>query len=230
MIYIYARVSTTEQGADGAASLPEQLRKCRALAVMRGASKFDCIEYIDKGVSGSVPLNARPYGKEMMIACREGDTIVSCKMDRLFRSATDALNSLELFAKIGVSLILLDFGVEPITSNGIGKMFFGVLALMAEFERERIRERTEEGRRGKRARSGYMGGGVRYGYQSIGTGRDAVVQPKADEQEVIRVIKTMVNNGHKPGRVARYLTKHHPSRTGKAWQIVQINRILQHST
>ena len=228
MIFLYARVSTLEQARDHAVSIPEQLRKCRAVATMRGASKFDYIEYVDEGVSGSIALNARPYGREMMIACKEGDLIVASKLDRLFRSATDALNTIELLGKIGTSLIILDMGVEPITGNGISKLFFGILAMMAEFERDRIRERTEEGRRGKRARCGFMGGGVPYGFQSVGMGRDAVLAPHEQEQEVVKTIKAMVKNGHSPGRVARYLTMYHPSRTGKPWQQVQVERILQH--
>jgi putative DNA-invertase from lambdoid prophage Rac len=228
MMYLYARVSTLEQARDNAVSLPEQLRKCRAVATMRGASKFDFIEYVDEGVSGTVPLNARPYGREMMIACRECDTVIAAKLDRLFRSATDALNTIELLKKIGVALIILDFGVEPIAGNGISKLFFGILAMMAEFERERIRERTEEGRRGKRARNGFIGGGVPFGYECVGSGRDAIIRPHEQEQVVIAKIKELTRNGHKPGRVVRYLTQYHPTRTGKPWQEIQVQRILKH--
>ena len=91
MIFTYARVSSIEQAAEGNASIPEQLRKGKALASMRGVPGKDVITFIDKGISGSVPLAFRPQGKEMLEAAQTGDVICASKMDRLFRSAIDAL-------------------------------------------------------------------------------------------------------------------------------------------
>src|ERR1700678_2698034 len=165
MIFSYARVSTLEQAADGAISIAEQHRKNRALASMRGGSSDDGIEFTDAGISGSVALSERPSGREMLAGAKKGDVICACKMDRLFRSASDALVTAEALKDRGVDLILIDLGLDPVTGNGTAKLFFGVLTLMAEFERDRIRERTEEGRRGKRERSGYMGGVVPFGFK-----------------------------------------------------------------
>ena len=91
MIFSYARVSTTEQAADGTTSIAEQHRKNRALATMRGVSADNIAEFTDAGVSGSIALSERPSGKEMLDAAKKGDVIVASKMDRLFRSASDAL-------------------------------------------------------------------------------------------------------------------------------------------
>ena len=142
MIFCYARVSTLGQADDGAASIPEQLRMGRALATMRGAKQAECVNFIDRGISGSVPLVLRPEGKEMLNAAQKGDVIVAAKMDRLFRSAIDALQTAEELKKRGIDLVLLDIGSDPVTGNGVGKMFFGIIACVAEFERDRIRERT----------------------------------------------------------------------------------------
>jgi DNA invertase Pin-like site-specific DNA recombinase len=226
MIFCYARTSTVEQAADGAASIPEQLRKGRALAQMRGMSAKDCVSFIDKGISGSTPLAFRPQGKEMLEAAQKGDCIVSSKMDRLFRSALDALQTAEELKARGVDLVLLDVSSDPVTGNGVGKMFFGIMACVAEFERSRINERTEEGRRGKRARRGFMGGGVPIGFKVQGKGREAQLEEDEREQAAIAKIKELLESKHQPGRIGRYLTKYYPTRSGRPWQCVQVQRII----
>ena len=50
----------------------------------------------------------------------------------------------------GIDLIVADMGTEPVTQNGVSRMFFGMLALVAEFERERIKEQSAEGCAAKR--------------------------------------------------------------------------------
>ena len=225
MLFTYARVSTVEQAADGAVSIAEQQRKCRALATMRGVPNDDVVDIVDAGVSGSVPLSERPAGKDMLGDIRAGDVIVACKLDRLFRSASDALATAESLKKKGVDLILIDMGIEPVTGNGAAKMFFGVLALMAEFERDRINERTAEGRKGKRARNGFMGGVAPFGYRVDGEGRDAVLVPDENEQEIVGIVRAMTPQG--PYSIAKHLTERGLlTRTGRPWQRVQIERII----
>ena len=225
MIFTYARVSSIEQAAEGNASIPEQLRKGKALASMRGVPGKDVITFIDKGISGSVPLAFRPQGKEMLEAAQAGDVICASKMDRLFRSAIDALQTAEELKQRGVDLVLIDISTDPVTGNGTGKLFFSILAVMAEFERDRIRERTEEGRRGKRARRGFMGGGVPLGFRVVGKGRDAQLEEDAREQAALAWIK-QAKDRHSPNRIAKYLSAHYPTRSGKDWQVIQVQRAL----
>lgn len=228
MIFCYARVSTLGQADDGAASIPEQLRMGRALATMRGAKQAECVNFIDRGISGSVPLVLRPEGKEMLAAAQKGDVIVAAKMDRLFRSAIDALQTAEELKKRGVDLVLLDIGSDAVTGNGVGKMFFGIIACVAEFERDRIRERTEEGRRAKRARQGYMGGrAAPIGFKVVGKGREAQLEEDEGEQEMLARVRQMHKDGHKPGRIGQYLTKYFPTRSGRPWQVVQVQRVIE---
>src|ERR1700682_128104 len=93
MILGYARVSTSEQASSEATSLQEQERKCRAIAQLRGAQVFDFVHYVDAGVSGSIPLSRRPAGAEILQTLKAGDVLVAAKLDRLFRSAIDALQT-----------------------------------------------------------------------------------------------------------------------------------------
>ncbi len=83
--------------------------------------------FVERGVSGSVPLVQRPEGARLWAGLRRGDTVVAAKLDRLFRSALDALQAVEDLKTRGVSLVLLDLGGDisvafhpdkPVTVDG----------------------------------------------------------------------------------------------------------------
>ncbi len=145
----------------------EQERKIRGFAAMQ-MDEPEVSIFSDPGISGSIPLDERPSGIRMLAALKVGDTIVAAKLDRLFRSATDALQSVEAFHKQGIHVVLLDVSAEPIASSGVGKLFFTILASVAEFERWRIAERMNDGRKAKLAKGGYAGGHAPYGWRAVG--------------------------------------------------------------
>lgn len=228
MLRAYARVSTKEQAEDGTTSISEQVRKCKAIASLRGETEF--IAYTDAGVRGSIPLNDRPEGANLLAEAVKGDVICASKMDRLFRSASDALNTAERLKKAGIDLVLIDMGTDPVTANGAAKMFFGMLALVAEFERERIAERMVDGKRGKKERNGHIGGVAPFGYHVVGTGRDSRLEPEVIEQDTLARIRALIVNPRmrKPYRICKRLNEDGvPSRTGTPWRIPQVQRILQ---
>lgn len=230
MILGYARVSTIEQAAEGTTSLREQEHKNRAIATLRQVGAYDFCQYVDKGVSGSIPLGDRPAGKDMLAAAKKNDVIVATKMDRLFRSATDALQTAEKLKKRGIDLILADMSTDPVTGNGVGKLFFGMLALVAEFERERIAERMQQGREGKRENGGHIGGQPPYGYTVQGSGREAKLIPDREEQDVIAFARDIrATRGYsKPYRVTKVLNAFGvTTRLGKPWHRMQVVRLLE---
>lgn len=228
MILAYARVSTIEQAADGTTSINEQIRKAKAVADLRGASSFDFVTFIDKGVSGGRPLHARPAGKELLATAKPGDVIVASKMDRLFRSASDALNTAEMLKSRKVDLILVDMGTSPVTENGTSKIFFGMLALVAEFERNRIAERMEDGRRGKRGRNGHLGGVAPYGYRVVGSKRDSVLEPVPEEQPILQEVLALAGKKVSSWHIAKALNeKGFKNRTGKPFECYQVVRIME---
>lgn len=183
MLLGYTRVSTTEQAADDRSSLMEQERRVRGISMMHGED--NPVIYSDPGVSGSMPLRDRPAGARLMAEMRKGDIVVAAKLDRMFRSCSDALTTIDDFQKAGVGVILADISTDPVTESGVGRFFFTIMAAAAEFERKRIVERITEGKRAKKARGGRAGGAVPYGYRCIGKGRDAILVPLASEQAVI---------------------------------------------
>lgn len=183
MIYGYTRVSTTEQASDDRTSLAEQERRCRAAAVLRGQEIAEV--FSDPGVSGSMPLFRRPGGQQLLAVLKEGDTVISAKMDRIFRSTSDALQSVEQLQKKGVGVVLVDIGPDPVTENGTSKLFFSILASVAEFERFRISERISDGRMGKTRRGGFIGGEPPYGWSVRGKGSQAVLVENEHERRII---------------------------------------------
>jgi putative DNA-invertase from lambdoid prophage Rac len=184
VFHVYARVSTMEQAAEDRVSITEQVRRCRAVASMRGiAQKYELREYKDEGVSGSVPLYKRPAGKYMLERANKGDVICASKLDRIFRSASDALSTVERLKKKGIGLIICDMGVDPVAESPASSFFFGMLGLVAQFERERIHERITEGKVAKKARGGAIGGRTPFGFRKIGEGRSAVLVPDERERE-----------------------------------------------
>jgi DNA invertase Pin-like site-specific DNA recombinase len=138
--YGYTRVSTAAQ-TDGT-SLDEQRKRTEGVAQVCGL-QLERV-FSDEAVSGSVALDDRPAGRELVKVLRAGDTVVVAKLDRAFRDASDALTRADAWKRAGVKLILCDLGCDPVNNgSGVSRMMFGMLALFAEFERARIAERIE---------------------------------------------------------------------------------------
>jgi putative DNA-invertase from lambdoid prophage Rac len=224
MIFSYARVSTDDQNRDGRTSIEDQERRTRGIAMMLG--DMDPMLIRDIGVSGSVALSERPAGGDMFRDLRSGDVLIASKMDRMFRSAADALQTVEDLNRRGVKVILSDMGTEPVTDGGPGKLFFTMLAAVAEFERWRIKERTTDGQRGKKARGGHIGGEAPYGWRKVGAGRDAMLERNEDEQDVIARVMMLYSADPSYNRVALKITADGVrAREGK-FNKTQIRRIV----
>ena len=104
------------------------------------------------------------------------------KLDRLFRSALDALKVVENLKARGVKLHLLDLGGD-IAGNGLSKLFLTIAAAFAEAERDRIRERIGQVKADQKARGRYLGGKVPFGFRR---GESGELVPHEAEQEAIR--------------------------------------------
>ena len=231
MILSYARVSTYEQAAEGTTSIAEQERRNRIVASMRGAGTFDFVTYTDEGVSGAIPLQDRPGGKALLSAAKAGDVVVAVKLDRLFRSAIDALQTSEALKKRGVDLILIDIGIDPVSANGAGKLFFGILAQIAEFERERIAERMADGKRAKRGQhggAGHAGGPPPYGFKVVGEGREARLERNEDEEHILRKVAELSEHYSSPWVIGKKLTEQgFHDRAGNIFRVPQVKRLME---
>jgi putative DNA-invertase from lambdoid prophage Rac len=184
----YCRVSTARQASEGE-SLEVQRRQIEGYALMHG-HKLDEI-VVEEGVSGSVPLSERPAGGPLFAKLKKGDVVIVPKLDRLFRSALDALTVVEDLRARGVKLHLLDLGGD-ISGNGLSKLFLTIAAAFAEAERDRIRERIGQVKADQKARGRYLGGKVPFGFR---LGESGELVPHEAEQEAIREIVALRAQG-----------------------------------
>jgi len=139
---VYVRVSTQEQATFGV-SVEAQIERAENYLKSQGLT---CSQvYREEGASAAKPLEDRPAGALMLERVREGKVkrIVAMKLDRLFRSAEDALHMTREWDRQAVALHLMDAGGQPMdTSSAMGRMLLSVLAIVAEMERTLIAERT----------------------------------------------------------------------------------------
>ena len=187
-VYGYCRVSTLRQASEGE-SLEVQRRQIEGYGHMHGLVIDEVV--VEEGVSGCVPVAERQKGGPLFARLQKGDTVIAPKLDRLFRSALDALTVVEDMRKRGVSLCLLDLGGD-ISGNGLSKLFLTIAAAFAEAERDRIRERVAQVKADQKARGRYLGGIVPFGFRR---GESGDLVPHEAEQEAIHEIKRLRAEG-----------------------------------
>lgn len=109
--------------------------------------------YSDHGISGTI--TERKGLESVLTALSEGDTFVVWKFDRLGRSTIHLLSLFDEFQKRGINFVSTTQGID--TSTVEGRIFFGQLALFAEYEREMISQRTKAGIEAARKRGKKIG-------------------------------------------------------------------------
>ncbi len=201
-VYAYTRVSTSRQVDEGE-SLSVQERTIAGYALMHGLTVAQT--FVEAGVSGSKPISDRPQGKALMDALKPGDTIITAKLDRMFRSALDALDILAKLKDRQISLHMIDLGGD-VCSNGISKLVFTILSAVAEAERDRIRERVATVKADQRQRGRYLGGRVPFGFR-VGDHGELVADPA--QQAAISTAKAMRRDGTKLEAIREALQARH---------------------
>src|SRR3954468_12240457 len=145
---IYARVSTTDRGQD-----PEtQLRQLREYAERRGFSLAH--EYVDHA-SGA--KNDRAEYRAMLEAARKRgfDVLLVWRYDRFARSMRELVNALAEFEGLGIDFVSYNEGADTTTPQG--RLLFGIMASLAEFERSLIAERVKAGMARAKAQGKHTG-------------------------------------------------------------------------
>jgi DNA invertase Pin-like site-specific DNA recombinase len=131
---IYARVSTVDQEPEN------QLQELRRYIQARG---WSAVEYVDKGVSGS--KDRRPALDRFLADAkrRRFDVLVCWRLDRLGRNLRHLVTLIDELTAFGIGFASLGEGIDTHTPSG--RLQLHILAALAEFERERIRERVVAG-------------------------------------------------------------------------------------
>lgn len=131
--FAYCRVSTADQTTDN------QVREIEAAGF-----SVDRKRTIAETVSGSVAAMERAGFARLVDRLESGDVLIVTKLDRLGRNAMDVRATVERLAADGVRVHCLALGGVDLTSPA-GKMTMGVIAAVAEFERDLLIERTQSG-------------------------------------------------------------------------------------
>ena len=154
-VFIYVRVSTLLQYEEGY-SIPQQIERLQKYCEAMG---WEVIKvYVEDGHSGGTM--DRPALKQMLkeIAKLHPDLILVDKLDRLSRSQFDTLYMIQkIFEPQNVAFVSRAESFD--TSSAFGKAMVGILAVFAELERSRIKERMIDGKEGRAKEGKYKGGG-----------------------------------------------------------------------
>ena len=132
-VFAYCRVSTAEQTTDN------QIQEIAAAGFEVKPQRA-----IVETISGSVAASERKGFKKLQDKLEAGDVLVVTKLDRLGRNAMDVRVTVEKLTGLGVRVHCLALGGVDLTSPA-GKMTMGVIAAVAEFERDLLIERTQAG-------------------------------------------------------------------------------------
>lgn len=132
-VFAYCRVSTHDQTTDN------QIGE-----IVSAGFAIQPARVVAETVSGSVPASERPGFGRLLDRLESGDVMVVTKLDRLGRNAMDVRATVEALTGLGVRVHCLALGGVDLTSPA-GKMTMGVIAAVAEFERDLLVERTQAG-------------------------------------------------------------------------------------
>lgn len=218
----YVRVSTEGQAADGV-SLDAQRARIAAWCTANGYELAGL--HVDAGLSGKRADN-RPGLLAALADVSRGGALVVYSLSRLARSTRDAISIAERLDKAGADLVSLTERID--TTTAAGKMVFRMLAVLAEFERDLVSERTAAALSHK-AKLGERVGEVPFGFTLAADGSTLTADDA--EQAVIRDIRALRADGWTYRAIAAELTRRGIlTKKGKAtWTHQSVASILDRS-
>lgn len=199
MAFGYARVSTDGQATDGI-SLEAQSRRIEMWCQANGCELKRV--FVDAGLSGKRADNRPALRDALGAVCREQGALIVYSLSRLARSTKDTIAIGERLERAGADLVSLTERID--TTSAAGKMVFRMLAVLAEFERDLVSERTRTALACKRTRQERVGQ-VPFGYDLASDGIALV--PNVGEQHVIATMEQWRAEGHSLRTIAAGLTK-----------------------
>ncbi len=164
--YCYTRVSTDRQAKEGT-SLESQQQRMRDYCATKGLG--EPVFFSDPAVSSKVWFAKREAGGELIDRIRRDDHFVITYIDRAFRTMGDFYATFEMLKDRGINFHILQFqGNEIDARTPVGSLVFGILAIVANMERDiksgRAKDVWNYYRRIKRL---YRHNSVRYGFKTV---------------------------------------------------------------
>lgn len=215
----YLRVSTAGQAEEGV-SLDAQAAKIAAYCSLNDLSL--AATYCDAGLSGSRADNRPELQNALEHVCKVGGCLVVYSLSRLARSTKDTIEIAERLDKAGANLVSLSEKID--TTSAAGKMVFRLLAVMSEFERDVVAERTKAALTHKKSR-GERVGKVPVGFDLADDGVTLV--PNQEQQAAIALIRELRTLGLSMREIAAELNARGiVAKHGGQWQHTTVQRIL----
>jgi len=217
---LYIRVSTADQAEKGY-SLDTQLSEIRQKATECGAIEF--VEFIDDGYSGE--YIDRPALTKLRdgLERREFDVVVIYDPDRLARNLAHQLIITEEIEKSGAKLLFVSVTFEDTPE---GKLFYSMRGAISAYEKEKIKERTTRGKKGKARQGKLVNNGGCFGYDYDKASSMYVIN---EQQAMIvrRIFDDCVNDKMGTALISRQLNcECIPSPRGNQWITSSIHRML----
>ncbi len=217
----YARVSTDGQATDGV-SLDAQRGRIKAWCEANGYVLIGV--QVDAGLSGCRADNRPALQAALSETCKHKAALIVYSLSRLARSTKDAIAISERLARHGADLVSLSERID--TTTAAGKMVFRMLAVLAEFERDQVAERTKGALSHMRSEGKRISGRLPYGYNLALDGQNLLPNPQ--EQEGLRTILALKTAGLGTRRIATALSQRGvPTKTGSTWSPQTIRAILK---
>lgn len=218
---IYARVSTDQQAEKGY-SIETQLAACRKCALELGAASTE--EFVDDGYSAEFIERPALTGLRAAVKAKKFDIVIFYDPDRMARNLMHQLIIAEEIDKSGAEL---KFVVVNYDQSPDGKFMFGIRGLLAELEKEKIKERTMRGKKGKAAKGLVISDTKPFGYTFVPDKSTYTIND--NEAAIVRMIfDFIVKEKMGTARICKELNvRGIPSpRAKKAWIVSSVHRIL----
>ena len=213
----YIRVSTQGQ-ADEGVSLEAQRAKIEAWCELNDYELVALFE--DAGISGG-SMKGREGLHAALKAARPGMALVTYSISRLARSTRDMLEISDELTRRGADLVSLSERIDTTTASG--RMVFRMLAVLAEFEREQIGERTKMALRHKKAQ-GMVYAATPFGFEAV----DGRLVEDEDEAAIVGEILSMRAAGQSLANIADDLNERGvEGKRGGRWHPSTVRYLIQ---
>ncbi|HEY41530.1 MAG TPA: recombinase family protein [Dehalococcoidia bacterium] len=225
---LYARVSSQEQVLG--TSMDSQRAELERWAEYKG---YQQTLYLDEGLTGTTD---KRKGLQSLITDAKAhrfEVVAVTKLDRFFRKLRPMLDYIHQLDELGIEFVSVGEGFD--TSTNHGRFSLQMMGVIAEFERNRIVERTKEGRHATYRKGRWAAGNPLYGYHYNPDTKELEI--KEDEATVVRrIFNSYVYDRLGVGRIARNLNEdgikprsHETKRRARQWYAGAVRDTISHT-